>query len=81
MIIDEPSTSRPISKMGRGRRGRGRGRRVPMSAEKLDKDLDQFMMKDPQVAKTRLDKDLEGYMMDVESTQVTDSKIKPTKAK
>lgn len=74
MIIDEPSISRPASR-------RGRGKRTLMTAENLNKNLDQFMMKDPQIAKNRLDKDLEGYMMDVESTQVTNAKINSAKAK
>ncbi len=39
-----------------------------MSIENLDKDLDRFMMKDPQVAKSRLDQDLDSYMQVEDAT-------------
>ncbi len=48
-------------KAGRGRRGKG----APVTKENLDKDLDDYMMKDTKTAKVNLDADLESYMMGV----------------
>ncbi|KAJ3287185.1 hypothetical protein HK104_008724 [Borealophlyctis nickersoniae] len=47
-----------------GRGGRGRGRGAPASKEALDKELESFMMKDPQSAASKLDEELESYMME-----------------
>lgn len=49
---------------GRGGSRKG-GKREPLSKEKLDMDLDSYMMKDAGTAKTTLDADLESYMMGV----------------
>eukprot|EP01135_Chromosphaera_perkinsii_P009574 Nk52_evm24s1810 gene=Nk52_evmTU24s1810 len=47
-------------------RGRGRGRggvkRVSVTKEDLDKELDDYMMKDPEVAKKKLDAELEAMV-------------------
>jgi hypothetical protein len=57
------------AKRGRGRRfGRGRGgkRGGPgPTQDALDKDLENYMMKDTEYAKSKLDNDLDEYMKDV----------------
>ncbi|KAI9493527.1 hypothetical protein BDB00DRAFT_872207 [Zychaea mexicana] len=52
---------------GRGAAGGGRGRsndksRKPVSAQDLDKSLDDYMMKDSKTAQSRLDAELNSYM-------------------
>jgi len=59
---------------GRGRtrgRGRGRGARVSKSKEALDKDLQSYMLADPEKGKELLDSDLESYMKARDSTSAT----------
>lgn len=51
---------------GRGGRGRGRGGAKP-TLENLDKDLEAYMFKDQDKAKSMLDNDLDTYMMEVDS--------------
>lgn len=51
-----------------GRRGRGRGRGgAKPTLENLDKDLEAYMFKDQDKAKSMLDNDLDTYMMEVDS--------------
>lgn len=47
-----------------GRGGRG-DKKTPVSRENLDADLDSYMMRDANTAKTTLDADLENYMLGV----------------
>lgn len=57
--------SRGISNRRGGRGGRGGrqgGRPVPLSQEKLDMDLDNYMMSDTKTARSTLDQDLDSYM-------------------
>lgn len=47
----------------RGGRGGSRGRgTTPLSRERLDMDLDSYMMKDAKTARTTLDNDLDAFM-------------------
>ena len=62
------------TKAGRGRRGgRGTGRfgrggkRPRATKESLDSDLEKYMMKDVEYAKSKLDNDLDTYMNDAEA--------------
>jgi hypothetical protein len=53
---------------GRNQRG-GSGRRSnkPMSKEQLDQELDNYIMRDGELARTKLDNDLDAYMADVQT--------------
>ena len=46
------------STRGSGRRGNAR---KPLTQDALDNDLDNYMMKDPEVAKARLDQEMDAY--------------------
>lgn len=50
----------PNTKPGKGRAGDKK--KKPLTAEDLDKSLDDYMMKDPKTAQSRLDADLTKYM-------------------
>lgn len=52
---------------GRGgsRGGRGGAKKAPLTRDNLDADLDSYMMRDANTAKTTLDADLENYMLGV----------------
>ncbi|KAI8147318.1 hypothetical protein BJV82DRAFT_575317 [Fennellomyces sp. T-0311] len=60
--------NRGNNKQQRGGRAAGRGGRAndkarkPVSAQDLDKSLDDYMMKDPKTAQSRLDAELNSYM-------------------
>jgi hypothetical protein len=51
---------------GRGGRGGRGGHRRPLTREALDRELDDYLMKDAERARAKLDEDLDAYMMDVQ---------------
>jgi len=76
---DGPNGKRKGTKVGRGGAVAGRGgkrggassggrrrggkKAAPLNREKLDMDLDNYMMRDEKTAKVSLDQDLDEYMM------------------
>jgi hypothetical protein len=64
---DKASSRQRSSHRGRGsgRGGRG-GHRRPLTREALDRELDDYLMKDAERARAKLDEDLDAYMMDVQ---------------
>ncbi|KAI9594281.1 hypothetical protein BDF19DRAFT_423703 [Syncephalis fuscata] len=56
---------------GRGRRGRsqrGTGRQAkPVTKEQLDRELDNYAMRDTELARNKLDNDLDAYMADIQT--------------
>lgn len=65
--------SRPPAGRGRGRAGssRGRGRPAAPSADRLDRDLDAYMLRDKSAGTKLLDADLDSYMMGAGGSVVT----------
>ena len=69
-VVGEGGKEKRGGRGGRGRRGRGgRGghKGAKPTQESLDKELESYMFKDKDTAKTMLDNDLDSYMMDVET--------------